>query len=180
MVNSVFSKKFSICVSSGAALCTIGLFVCLILLAPLRASAALTAEQEALISAELAAHKSYTEILASAVAAGMPVEDIVAFLVQTRGAAPGAVYEIVYAATAAGYDAEKVITGALTGGADLQTVINAANAAGANRDKIFAGALGAGFNQSQIADAYANVSITGGAGESKDLVGGKASPIVPE
>lgn len=177
---SFLSRKTSVRVSLGVALYTFGLFACLVLIAPRSASAALTAEQKAQVSADLAANKSYTEIIASAVTAGMSVEDVVAYLVQTKGAAPGAVYEIVYAAITAGYDAEKVITGALTGGADLQTVFNAAYTAGADRDKIFAGALGAGFNQSQIADAYANVSITGGAGDARDMSGGKASPSVPK
>ena len=178
MAKREFGRTMSIRGSLGAVLCALGLLGCLTLLAPRGASAALTAEQKTLISANLAANKSYTEIITSAVAAGMPAEDIVAFLIQSRGAAPGAVYEIVYAAIMAGCDAGKVIGSALTCGADLQTVFNAANAAGVSRDKIFAGALGAGYSQSQIADSYADVSVTGGARESNIYVGGKERPGV--
>ena len=145
--------------------------------------------QKASLTAALAVKPelSYGQIIAQALAAGMPCEEVGAYLCGNAGIPPKDVEnqkKIVYAAITVGKcNPGDVITRALQAGAPLDSVIQAALRAGVDRQVIADAAFGAGYTPEQIAMVFTNLlDIGGGTGGWGGGTGGpppKGPPFTP-
>lgn len=162
----------------GAALCALAL-LCLVALALPGATRAgvLTDAQRSTLMTALAAKKSFVEIFALARQEGIPCDATVGFLCEQTQGDLTAAYEIVYVACQGGCSVEAVVAAALKGGASLPTVIKATLAANADPDAVRRGAAAGGATAEQIANAFAGITVGGGAGGTGGLTpGGVGGP----
>jgi hypothetical protein len=179
-------------------LCTLGIFA-LTAFAPVKPSPAasipvigstLSDAQKAALNTAMAVQPelSYGQIIAKALAEGMPCEEVVAYLCGNAGNPSEALEnqkKIVYAAIDVGKcNPGDVITRALQAGAPLDSVIQAALRAGVDRQVIANAAFGAGYTPEQIAMVFTNLlEFGGGTGGWSGGWGGppllKGPPVTP-
>lgn len=155
--------------------CVFGVLALSLLIVPKSLPAAdLTASQQAVLAASLAANNSYAAIIKQAKEAGMACDAVVFFLCQKAGSDNAAVYDIVYAAITAGCEAQAVVDGALRAKAPLNLVIRAAKNAGAKRKTYEEAVFKNGYSAGQLASAMTTPQ-TGGQGS---LPGGGSSSAI--
>ena len=109
------------------------------------------------VARDLAEGISIGAVMDKAVESGMPIEQVVAAMLDA-GVNPSVV---VYTAIQEGYSAKPVITAAVENGAPLSTVAAAATGAGADKQVVISGAMDAGAPPAAIATAVTNATTPG-------------------